>query len=169
MPIEESVQEVLTELSGYALTASSLSTGQVNLIREQISGLTDIWLVVGGVFCFFWILALIWVIKDSNARSENLGFQFFAAVIVVILTPVFGLPLYIACRPQGRKRDKSEWRQALLANLQACPNCEVLNSIENSCCVACGDALKQTCRECGESYSNSYDYCPICGAPNIEK
>ncbi|MDR3168411.1 MAG: hypothetical protein LBU27_01235 [Candidatus Peribacteria bacterium] len=125
--------------------------------------------MLGGIFCFFWIVALIWVIKDSNARSEQLGFQFFAVIIVIVLTPIFGLPLYIACRPQGRKRDKSDRRAALLATLQTCQNCGALNPIDHTCCTRCGDVLSQTCRECGESYSRSYDYCPICGAPNIEK
>ncbi|MDR0607682.1 MAG: hypothetical protein LBG52_05010 [Candidatus Peribacteria bacterium] len=169
MPLTDPLQEALTELSGTVSTVASLDTNLLNTIWEQMTGLTNIRIALGGIFCFFWIVTLIRVIKDSNARSEHLGLQVFAVMMVIILTPIFGLPLYIACRPQGRKRDKSNRRTALLATLQTCPNCRALNPIDHTCCTMCGDVLHQTCRECGESYSRSYDYCPICGAPNIEK
>ncbi|MDR2415585.1 MAG: hypothetical protein LBD75_03050 [Candidatus Peribacteria bacterium] len=72
------------------------------------------------------------------------------------------MPLYIACRPQGWKWDKTLWRQSLLASLQECENCHSLSTIEHTCCVACGESLKISCRECGEWYSSAYGYCPFC-------
>jgi hypothetical protein len=119
-------------------------------------------LIGGGILCFFWIVSLIWVIKDVNARSNKRGFQLFAVLVVLFLTPLFGLPLYIACRPQGWKWDKTPWRQSLIASLQECENCHTLNPIEHTCCAVCGERLKVPCRECEEWYSCGYGYCPFC-------
>jgi len=84
------------------------------------------------------------------------------------LTPIFGLPLYIAFRPQGWKWDTTVWREALLTQLQICPNCQNLNASEHVCCVYCGERLQVTCRECGKAYASAYEYCPECGAPHLE-
>jgi hypothetical protein len=144
----------------------------VENLREFFSGdfiaWNDVWLVGGLIFFFFWIVILIWVIKDVNARSQSFGFQLLAVVFILFLTPLFGLPLYLACRPQGWKRDKTPWRQVALGTLQECKNCHTLNSVEHTCCIACGDVLKVECRECGEWYVRTYGYCPFCGAPNID-
>jgi hypothetical protein len=136
-------------------------------LLEDFTAWNDIWLLGGLLFFFFWIVALIWVIKDVNARSQNLGFQFLAVVMILLFTPLLGLPLYIACRPQGWKWDKTPWRTALLASLQECGNCHTLNPVEHTCCTACGDTLKTECRECEEWYAYSYGYCPFCWAPHI--
>jgi hypothetical protein len=114
-------------------------------------------------------VSLIRVIKDANARSSSGGFQFVSILMILFLTPIFGLPLYYACRPQGWKWDKTPRRQALLASLQVCENCHTLNSIAYTCCATCGEKLKTECRECAEWYVSSYEYCPFCGAPNIDK
>jgi RNA polymerase subunit RPABC4/transcription elongation factor Spt4 len=144
--------------------------------RIQLQGLfgaftwrSDFWLLCCGVFCFFWIVALIWVIKDVNARTDSLGFQFLSILFILLLTPVFGLPLYMACRPQGWKWDKTLWRQILLAKLQECENCHSTVPIEHDCCVSCGHVLKVACRECWEVYARGYAYCPFCGAPHLDE
>jgi RNA polymerase subunit RPABC4/transcription elongation factor Spt4 len=134
----------------------------------EFSWWNDIWLVLGVLFCLWRIISLFRVIKDVNARSSNLGFQFLALVFVLVLTPVLGLPLYIACRPQWWKWDKTPRRQALLANLQVCENCQNLVPIDHDCCVSCGYALKVECRECSEYYASVYEYCPFCGAPHLK-
>jgi hypothetical protein len=46
-------------------------------------------LIGGGVLCFFRIISLIRVIKDANARSNHRGFQVFAVIMVLFLTPLF--------------------------------------------------------------------------------
>lgn len=132
------------------------------------TGWGDGWLIGALLFCFFWVTALIWVIKDVNARSDNLGFQFISVVFVLVLTPLLGLPLYLALRPQGWKWDKTPWRHALLAKLQTCKNCHQLMPVEYDCCVQCGCALKVVCRECGAFYADEYEYCPFCGAPHLD-
>ena len=168
----DTLQDLSVEISGYSLSIAELSAeGSFweSTLWEGFAQFSQIWRGIALAFCFFWIVALIWVLKDAAARSNNLGFQFFSGVIIIILTPIFGLPLYIACRPQGFKRDKTIWRQAMMMHSQICSNCDALNPLEYSCCSECGDALKHSCRECDERYSLMCEYCPYCGAPNIEK
>ena len=162
----------MEEFLSWSIVTELVSTGEHQAIQGVFEAFTwwnDAWFALGGVFCFFRLLALIWVIKDANARSDNRGFQFLAAIFVLVLTPVFWLPLYIACRPQGRKRDKTPRRQASLTKLQECENCKSLVPREHDCCINCGDALKVECRECSEFYAHEYAYCPRCGAPHLEK
>lgn len=164
----------LWELSGYDLSGTLLAEETLyetffqNMIAD-LSALDYVWLSVVLLLFFFWIVALIWTVKDSAARSDSFWFQFFSILLVIVLTPFLWLPLYIAYRPQGFKWDKSPWRTALLDKMQMCGNCKILNPIEHVCCVSCGDRLKHNCRECDELYAMQYEYCPFCGAPNIEK
>lgn len=115
------------------------------------------------------ISALIWVIKDSNARSSSFWFQFLSVIIVILFTPVFGILLYIAIRPQWRKWDKTAWRNTLFQSTQICENCWEFNHIENLYCTSCGESLHTTCRECQSKYSQNYSYCPNCWAPSLEE
>ena len=111
---------------------------------------------------------LIRVIKDSNARSYSFWFQLLAVLLVIVFTPVFGLLLYIAIRPQWWKWDKTWWRDTLFHTVHQCENCWEINKIENLYCTSCGESLHVSCRECLSVYSKSYSYCPQCGAPSLE-
>ncbi|MBO4203796.1 hypothetical protein J5893_03120 [bacterium] len=147
------------------------ATGMMNTIETAVrSGFfADSWTVGLIILCFFWLIALIWVVKDANARSENIAFQILAIVLVVVLTPVFGLPLYVALRPRGWKWDKTVWRNIVELQGTVCETCGSIQSIEHRCCSKCGDTLQHPCRECGEFYAQAYEYCPFCGAPNIDQ
>ena len=115
------------------------------------------------------IAALVRVIKDANARSSSFWFQFLSAVIVLLFTPIFGILLYIAIRPQWWKWDKTAWRDAIFQQTQVCENCWEFNQIENLYCTSCWESLTTTCRECQTRYSKNYSYCPNCGAPSLEE
>lgn len=119
------------------------------------------------IIFFFRLVSLIYVIKDSNARSFSFWFQVLSVLIIILLTPVFWLPLYIAIRPQWWKWDKTPWRDALFQNIQICDSCGYFNWIENTYCTNCGEYLHVWCRECQSKYSKSHSYCPNCGAPNL--
>ena len=116
-----------------------------------------------------WLSALIWVIKDANARSWSFWFQLLAVFLIVAFTPVFGLILYIAIRPQWWKRDKTPWRYTLFQKTQICSNCWEFNCIDHLYCTSCWEILHTTCRECETKYSSNYAYCPNCWAPNLEE
>lgn len=115
------------------------------------------------------IAALIRVIKDANARSSSFWFQLLSVIIVLLFTPVFGILLYVAIRPQWWKWDKTAWRDTLFQNSQICENCWEFNNIENKYCTSCWESLHTTCRECESKYSKNYAYCPNCGAPKLEE
>lgn len=115
------------------------------------------------------IAALIWVIKDANARSSSFWFQFLSVIIVLLFTPIFWILLYIAIRPQWWKWDKTAWRETLFQTAQVCENCWEFNNIDNLYCTSCWESLHTICRECQTKYSKNYSYCPKCGAPSLEE
>lgn len=143
-------------------------TGLENNIITFVSDTGDDKLLIGiGIVAFFRIVSLIYVIKDSNARSQNMGFQFLSIIIILALTPIFWLPLYFAIRPAGFKRDRTLWRDILELKAANCSNCWSLQSITNNCCTKCWEVMKTSCRECWERYNSLDEYCLYCGAPNI--
>ena len=112
---------------------------------------------------------LIWTIKDASARSSSFRFRLLSAFLIICFTPIIWLILYIAIRPQWWKWDKTPWRDTLYQNTQVCENCWEFNQINNLYCTKCGETLHATCHECQNKFSNSYSYCPNCGAPRIEE
>ncbi len=116
----------------------------------------------------FRVLSIIRVAKDIMMRTSKLSLQVLSVFLVTFLSPVLGLPIYRVIRPIGFMRDKLPWREAAVMNLVVCYNCGTLNPKEHECCLACGEALKIKCKQCGKDYPHSYGYCHFCGAPNIE-
>lgn len=115
------------------------------------------------------LAVLIWVVKDSSARSSSFWFQLLAVLLIIAFTPVLWLILYIAIRPQWWKWDKTPWRDTLFQKFQTCENCWEFNEIHNLYCTSCWENLHTTCRECQTKYSKIYSYCPQCGAPHLEE
>jgi len=135
---------------------------------DYFSGIEDLWFLVWLIVLFVWIVIILRVVKDITARTTNFWWHFFSVFVIIVLTPVIGLPLYLALRPLGMKYDKMPWREAILSSMCSCSNCATLNKIEHICCTGCGELLQITCRECSQYHSHTYGYCPNCGAPNIE-
>ncbi len=128
-----------------------------------------LWLnIIAIVFIFFWVISIIWTTRDIINRTHSFSLQVISIVLVTLLTPIIGLPIYFLIRPIYYKRDSIPRREACASNLVACYNCKVLNPKEYVCCIACGERLKIKCKECGNSYAHSFAYCNICGAPNID-
>lgn len=46
-----------------------------------------------------WIAVILWVTKDITNRSNSMTLQIVSISLVILLTPIFGLPLYILFRP----------------------------------------------------------------------
>ena len=130
---------------------------------------SNIWLWASLLLFFLWLIALIRVIKDSNARSSSFAFQLLSALLVIAFTPILWLLIYIAIRPQWRKWDKTKRRDIAFQNIQICENCWNFNKSDNLFCTSCWEILKVSCRECQNKYSSSYAYCPECGAPNLSE
>lgn len=137
-------------------------------IFNQFAG-TDIAIsILIGLLIFFWIWSILWVTKDISLRSENLFVQIISIIIITVLTPILGFPLYFLIRPVQYKFDKNWWREALLSTTIECMDCWKINPITNNNCTNCGWNLKITCKECKTKYSYEFWYCPNCWAPNIE-
>ena len=124
-------------------------------------------IVIVWIIAFFWIIAIIWTAKDISARTNSSFFHIISVLLVFLLTPIIGIPLYLAIRPIWYKRDKTPWRDSFLTNSSMCQKCWTLNPKEYKNCIRCWEKLKTTCKECNNEYPNEYHYCPICWAPNI--
>ena len=143
------------------------SIGAFNLFGNASSIQMTINIIIV-ILIFLWIVAIIWTARDISARSGNIFFQIISVLFVTFLTPIIGLPLYLAMRPVGLKKDRIPWREATASNLIMCYNCSTFNPKTYNCCIACGEKLKIDCKECKYEYAHDYLYCPECGAPNIE-
>ena len=122
-----------------------------------------VWIVI-----FFWIIAIIRTAKDISARTDSSFFHIISVLFITLLTPIIGLPLYLAIRPIWYKWDKTSWRDSCLSSSCVCQSCWTLNPKEYKNCIKCGEKLVVTCKECNKEYPNEYRYCPSCWAPNIE-
>ncbi len=58
---------------------------------------------------FIRVLIIIWVLKDSNYRSNSTFFCLLSLLLVTIGTPIFWLPIYLAIRPLGYKHERKYW------------------------------------------------------------
>lgn len=119
-------------------------------------------------FIFLRVIAIIWTTKDIIHRTGSFSLQVISILLVTFFTPIIWLPLYFLIRPISYKKDRIPRREACASNLVECYNCNTLNPKEYVCCIACGERLKVKCKECWNSYSHSFAYCNICGAPNID-
>lgn len=68
-----------------------------------------------GYLAVLWIVCILWVVKDASNRSESILFQLIAILLVVLATPLIGLPLYLLLRPSQTlaERDTLEMLQEL--------------------------------------------------------
>lgn len=149
---------------GVVLDKSTWTLGSL-FQQNGVSGLVNVLLMV---LIFLWIISIVWTAKDILSRTNNNWLQILSILLVTVLTPILGLPLYFIVRPVSYKKDMIPRRESCALNLIGCSNCGALNPKEYECCIACGDKLKTTCKECNKLYPHSYAYCPMCGAPNIE-
>lgn len=140
----------------------------VNDTIPALSGFNELQILGLGFGVMIWVLAIFWTLRDAMARSESIGFQLFSAVLVAVLSPVIGLPLYLAFRPLTYLWERGYWREAIVAKTVFCPHCESLVDSEHKACIYCGEALQTECKECQTKYYRGYHYCPECGAPNLD-
>jgi hypothetical protein len=122
-----------------------------------------IWLAL-----FFRIYALLWVAKDISMRSDHLWLQVLCILLILLLTPIFGLPIYFLIRPVQSDYYDADLAYAMMVDSIQCLQCHHRNPKEFEFCAYCGSKLKYPCKECKKAYAIDYDYCPFCGAPNLE-
>ena len=54
-----------------------------------------------------------------------------------MLSPVVGLPLYLAFRPLSYRWERGYWREALMNTVTICPHCEQIVDKSYNACVYC--------------------------------
>lgn len=120
------------------------------------------------LFLLYWVLAILRTIKDISWRTHSIVGQILAVLLVGIWTPLVWLPIYLFLRPVRYHRDRLWWREALSVQVASCPACAKKNPLHHECCVYCWQHMLVKCKECKSTYQWLYDYCPQCGAANIE-
>ena len=135
-----------------------------NMFSSPAVSFYVLWLL----FLLCWVLAILRTMKDITARTNNVFWQILAVLLVGILTPLIWLPIYLFLRPIRYNRDRLWWREALSVQVAHCPACDKKNPLHHDFCVYCGQWMTVKCKECKSSYQWTYDYCPQCGAANVE-
>lgn len=145
-----------------------LSLNSVNEMMTSVGG------SAGGLITFlvvilllFRIYSLLRVVKDISRRTDHLGFQLFSILLILILTPFLGLPIYFLVRPMQRKDISYRLRQDLLAvESTTCQACGQRNAKSHEFCAVCWEKLKKQCEACQKHYPRDYEHCPFCGIDN---
>lgn len=137
-------------------------------LQHIISSPSAYFYIWASVFVLYWVLTILWTIKDISGRTNNLFGQIMAVLLVWLWTPFLWLPIYLFLRPTRYKRDRIGWREALSVQVASCPACARKNPLHHDFCVYCGQQTTVKCKECKSSYQWLYEYCPQCGAANVE-
>lgn len=134
----------------------SIITPEVKLV------LTGIVVVIG----IFYVISIIWVIRDSYLRGAN-------PVIwgVISLVPFIGAFFYSMMRPPMLLSDKDEQnidfalKQRQLMQYGECGKCGYPVEREFLMCPRCGTQLKNECKRCGHALNPEWKVCPYCCTP----
>lgn len=129
--------------------------------------------LVLGYFFIIWAAFIIWVIKDITNRTTNILIQTLSIFLILLLTPIFGLPIYLLIRPrttlfeqyyeegdfeEGEGEDDGEGE-----DFHHCPHCNYLVSSEFRFCPKCAIELTKTCTACNKQIRTEWVICPYCG------
>lgn len=87
------------------MTWSTLPIESLPTFTSLIANGIHIWIAI-----LLWICIIIWVVKDSQYRSFSLSFQILSILLVTVLTPFIGLPIYRAIMPYGDKYERKYWK-----------------------------------------------------------
>jgi hypothetical protein len=115
------------------------------------------------------ISTIVRVAKDSALRTNSLSLHTVYIVLVTLLTPVVGLPIYLLVRPSTYMKERLPWRESMILKNTPCKACGMMNLHDHHFCVFCGETIAHECRECHQSYPHHYEYCFHCGGPNLER
>lgn len=127
--------------------------------------------IAGAYLVAIWLASVIWTVRDITDRTGNLIIQTFSVLLVVIFTPVLGLPLYLLIRPRTTLAEKY-YEEAGIAEAEyvsACPNCDEEVGEEFRFCPHCGHELLEECPACGAPKDKNWKFCASCGSDGKEK
>lgn len=127
--------------------------------------------IAGAYLVAIWLASVIWTVRDITDRTGNLIIQTFSVLLVVIFTPILGLPLYLLIRPRTTLAEKY-YEEAGIAEAEyvsECPGCGEEVGEEFRFCPHCGHELLEECPACGAPKDKDWKFCASCGSDGKEK
>ncbi|MDD5769832.1 MAG: zinc ribbon domain-containing protein [Candidatus Gracilibacteria bacterium] len=129
-------------------------------------------------FFIVWISIIIWVIRDIINRTNNIFFQIFSILTVVIGTPL-GIVIYLLIRPSKTLFEKYYEEASILEEDLSdfgekeeeikCPKCNYEIKAEYKFCPNCRVCLKKECLFCKKELKPEWTFCPFCGKDQDNK
>jgi len=120
------------------------------------------------VFVFgLWISLVVWVWRDSRARTADRRFQYLFTVLVALLF-LGGLCIYLLLRPRrtlAQDYAQQVEEEALLAELAqrcTCTTCQMPLGTDFQVCPTCGSVVKRPCPRCQRLLDLRFRFCPWC-------
>ena len=134
-----------------------------SLITPEVLMAVKAVVVVIGIF---YLISIIWVIRDAYLRGAN-------PVIwgIISLVPFIGAFFYAMMRPPMLLSDKDEQnldfalKQRQLMLYGECGKCGYPVEREFLMCPRCGTQLKNECKRCGHALNPEWQVCPYCCTP----
>ncbi len=174
--IFDSMQDFLSQITAVVIHATTQfferAVAAYERFLENLSLELALQLVVAYAFVI-WAAFVIWVIKDITNRSSSLFLQTLSVLLVIGLTPLFGVPIYLLIRPsttlleryyaEVASMDEPIVEDVVPTSLMQCPECSAPIREEYRYCPACGASLTLTCAGCGKEVEKSWNICPYCG------
>lgn len=129
-------------------------------------------------FFVIWWAFIIWVVKDITNRTTNIFLQIMSILVVILFTPIFGLPIYLLIRPRSTIFEKyyeegefeddeiemeEEIDEDISKNIYPCPKCWKDVSDDFRFCPYCEAKLIKECSKCGKEIKIDRKVCPYCG------
>ena len=138
-------------------------------MSDSVYGLLRLGLSLFGAFtAMLWIALVLWVYRDSQARSDNFLLTLLSTALVAS-TFVVGWVVYMLLRPQYTLAELYQRqlhdRQALLEATtgELCPRCDTRIQLDYRLCPCCGLEVKQPCDMCKRPIRPTWNLCPYCG------
>lgn len=97
--------------------------------------------------------------------------QTFSVLLVVALTPIFGLPLYLLSRPRSTLAERYYEEMSLSEEWEGgktCGKCGNGVGEDFRFCPHCREELLDVCPSCGGSKEKDWKHCPWCGSSEKE-
>jgi hypothetical protein len=142
--------DIMSTIQPYIISATSFLSG----IWQQGLQNFDLDKLIKGIIVYFlvvWAAFIIWVIKDITNRSTSILVQAFSIIIILVLTPIFGLPIYLLLRP-GTTIGERYYEETTYLNEESeaepefiCHACNSIVDREFRFCPECGSGLLMNC------------------------
>ncbi len=124
-------------------------------------------------FFIVWFAIVIWVTKDIINRSNNILYQIFSILTVLVWTPLW-IVVYLLIRPSKTlfekyyeessidEIDEKEIDEILNTKNLKCFECDFMINDDYKFCPNCKVNLKKECLSCKKELSWNFKYCPYC-------